>query len=60
MNIFHRVKSFVPGTVYYMELSQGEIIRKAKLQELSFLFMTHRINVMHAPVKLLMNIFYTV
>ena len=54
------VKSFVPGTVYYMELSQGEIIRKAKLQELSFLFMTHRINVMHAPVKLLMNIFYTV
>ena len=34
-----------------MELSQWEIIQKAKTQELSTLFMTHRLNVMHAPVK---------
>ena len=34
-----------------MEFSQGEIIRKSKMQELSSLFMTHHINVMHAPVK---------
>ena len=36
--------------VYYMELSQGEIIQKPKMQELSSLFMTHQLNVMHAPV----------
>ena len=40
-----------PDTVYYMELSQGKIIQKRKTQELSSLFMTHRLNVMHAPVK---------
>ena len=34
-----------------MEPSQGEIIQKPKTQELSSLFMTHRINVMHALVK---------
>ena len=34
-----------------MELSQGEIFQKPKMQELSSLFMTHRINVMYAPVK---------
>ena len=34
-----------------MELSQGQIIQKADKQELSSLFMTHRLNVMHAPVK---------
>ena len=34
-----------------MELSQGEIIQKPKMQELSSLFMTHRINVMHALIK---------
>ena len=34
-----------------MELSQGEIIQKQKMQELSSLFVTHRLNVMHAPVK---------
>ena len=34
-----------------MEPSQGEIIQKPKMQELSSLFMTHRINVMHALVK---------
>ena len=30
-----------------MEPSQGEIIQKLKMQELSSLFMTHHINVMH-------------
>ena len=34
-----------------MELSQGKTIQKRKMQELSSLFMTHRRNVMHAPVK---------
>ena len=34
-----------------MELSQGEIIQKPKMRELSFLFMTHRLIVMYAPVK---------
>ena len=34
-----------------MELSQGQIIQKPKMQELSSLFMTHCLNVMHLPVK---------
>ena len=34
-----------------MELSQGQIIQKAKIKELPSLFMTHCLNVMHAPVK---------
>ena len=34
-----------------MELSQGEIIQKTKMQGLSSLFMTHCLNVMHPPVK---------
>ena len=34
-----------------MELNQGEIIQKPKMQELSSLFMTYRIDVMHALVK---------
>ena len=34
-----------------MELSQGKIIQKPKKLEFSSLFMTHRLNVMHAPVK---------
>ena len=34
-----------------MELSQGEIIQKPKMQEFSSMFVTHRLNVMHAPVK---------
>ena len=34
-----------------MQLKQGKIIQKQKMQELSSLFMTHRINVMHALVK---------
>ena len=38
-----------PHTVYYMELSQGQIIKKPNKQELSSFFTTHRLNVMHAP-----------
>ena len=34
-----------------MELNPGEIIQKPKMQELSSLFMTHRLIVMYAPVK---------
>ena len=34
-----------------MQLRQGKIIQKQKMQKLSSLFMTHRINVMHALVK---------
>ena len=34
-----------------MKLSQGEIIQKQKMQELSSLIMTHHINVKHALVK---------
>ena len=34
-----------------MELNQGKIIQKPKMQELSSLFMTHRLIVMYAPVK---------
>ena len=46
-----RFRSYGPDTVYYMELSQGHIIQKPNKQELSSLFMTHCLNVMHAPVK---------
>ena len=34
-----------------MELSQWEIIQRPKMQELSSLFMTHRLNVIHNPVQ---------
>ena len=34
-----------------MEPSQGAIIQKPKMQELSSLFLTHRLSVMHALVK---------
>ena len=34
-----------------MELSQGEIIQKQKMRELSSLFMTHHLIVMFAHVK---------
>ena len=34
-----------------MQLRQRKIIQKPKMQVLSSLFMTHRINVMHALVK---------
>ena len=34
-----------------MELSQAEIIQKPKMKELFSLFMTHRLDVMYAPMK---------
>ena len=34
-----------------MQLSQGQKIQKPNKQELSSLLMTHRLNVMHAPIK---------
>ena len=34
-----------------MELSQGQIIQKTNKQELFSFFTTHRLNVMHAPIK---------
>ena len=37
--------------VFNMELSQGQIIQKQNQQELSSFFITHRLNVMPAPVK---------
>ena len=43
--------SYGPDTVYYMQLWQEKLIQKQKMQELSSLFMTHRINVMHTLVK---------
>ena len=41
----------IPDTFNYIEPSQGEIIQKPKMHELSFLFMTHRLSAMHALVK---------
>ena len=35
-----------------MELNQGEIIQKSKMQELSSLFMTYHLSVIHGLVKL--------
>ena len=34
-----------------MELSQGQIIHKPNKQELSSMFITHHLNVMHASVN---------
>ena len=34
-----------------MELSLGQIIQKAKMQESPSLYMTYHLNVMNAPVK---------
>ena len=34
-----------------MQRRQGKIIQKQKMHEVSSLFLTHRINVMHALVK---------
>ena len=48
---FIRFKSYGPDTVNCMELCQAEIIQKPKMQELSSLFMTHRLSVMQALVK---------
>ena len=46
-----RFRSNGPDTVNYMELSKGRIIQKPKMQKLSSLFLTHRLSLMHAPVK---------
>ena len=57
MNIFHTVWELWPGhhllyaTKTREDKRQGKIIQKQKMQELSSLFMTHRINMMHALVK---------
>ena len=53
---FHEYISYGLGvmaldTVNSMELSQAKIIQKPKMQELSSLFMTHRLSVMQALVK---------
>ena len=45
------VQELWPGPGLLMELSQGQIIQKPNKQELSFLFKTYRLNVMHASVK---------
>ena len=37
--------------VYYMQLRQGKIIQKQKMQDLASLFMTNHINVIYALVK---------
>ena len=42
-----------------MQLRQGKIIQKQKMQELSSLFMTYRITVMHALVKYHVYILYS-
>ena len=42
-----------------MELSQGEIIQKSQMQELSSLFVTHRLIVMYTPVKFHEYILYS-
>ena len=48
---FHEYISYGLGvmarTVNYMELNQAEIIQKPKTQELSSLFITHRLNAMY-------------
>ena len=54
-----RFRSNGLDTVYYMELSQREIIQKPKIQELSSLFMTHRPIVMYALWSF-MNTFHKV
>ena len=51
MNIFTQFRSYGPDTVYYMQLRQGKIIQKQKMQELSSLLLTHHLSVMHALVK---------
>ena len=47
-----------PHTVYYMELSQGQIINKSNKQELSSMFITHCLNIMHASVNFQYSIWF--
>ena len=51
MNIFHTVKELWPGHRVLCATKTWEDNSKTKMQELSSLLMTHRINVMHALVK---------
>ena len=51
MNIFHTVLELWPGHRLLYATKTREVNSKKKMQELSSLFMTHRINVMHALVK---------
>ena len=51
MNIFHTVSELWPGHCLLYATMTREDNSKTKMQELSSLFMTHRINVMHALVK---------
>ena len=48
MNIFHIVKELWPGHRLLYAIKTREDNSKTKMQELPSLFMTHRINVMHA------------
>ena len=51
MNIFHTVKELWPGHRLLYATKTREDNSKTKNARLSSLFMTHRINVMHALVK---------
>ena len=50
-----RLMSFLQN---YMELSQGQIIHKPNKQELSSMFITHRLNHIHASVDFHKYILY--
>ena len=51
MNIFYTVQELWPGHRLLYATKTREDNLKQKMQELSSLFMTHCINVMHALVK---------
>ena len=51
MNIFHTVSELWPGHRLLYATKTREDNQKQKMQELSSLFMTHHIYVMHALVK---------
>ena len=51
MNISYSLGVMARTGLTIWNLVNGEIIQKPKMQELSSLFMTHHINVMHALVK---------
>ena len=51
MNIFHTVLELWPGHRLLYATKTREDNSKTKMQELSSLFMTYHINVMHALVK---------
>ena len=51
MNIFHTVLELWPGHGLLYGTKSRADNSKSKMQELSFFFMTHRLKVIHAPVK---------